>query len=263
MNKKIFFIFIFIFMLCPSSPAQTLQDLFSAGEKYYNQGRYQDAITQYEKAVEIDPDFAPAYNSLGLAHQAIGTRVTDIIWFFRVATDLDPEFTDARVNLCRIYAEADQFENARDACLTALEIEPNLGSAELQLAWIYLTGLQQPDKAVLYFRRVLQKVQEPSVYFGLGMAYVQAGDSARVLETITTLRGMGEHDFATQLEDAQRAQSAPAAPSQPSAVSLPQRTSGTLIEAHAPSPPPPPQQTSPVSGQMRIRLKGSLFGSDQ
>ena len=264
--KRIFLIIpIGITLLCSSGAAGTLQELYNSGEKFYQQGQYQKAISEYEQVVEMNPDFAPVYNSLGLAHQAIGTRMTDVIWFFRVATDLDPEFTDAHVNLCRVYAEAGQFENARNACLSALEISPNLGSAELQLAWIYLSGLHQPSKAIRYFQRVLDKVQEPSVYFGLGLAYVNSQDSARALETITVLRSMGEYDFATQVEDALRSKSTAPVPSQPSDVDMPQRTKGTLIEAQPPPPLPPPssQKDTPVSGQMRIRLKGSLFGSDE
>ncbi len=253
----------FISFVPSEGSAATLQDLYAAGQEYYEQGQYQQAIEQYEKAVEINPNFAPLYNALGLAHQETATPLSDVIWFFKVATDIDPEYTEAYVNLCRAHAEAQQFEKARDACLAALEIVPTMGSAELQLAWVYLMGLKQPAQAIRYFQSVLAKVREPSVYYGLGLAYVEAGDHARALETITTLRGLEEHDFATRLEDFLRSQTAAPGTQEPSQISLPQRTEGTLIEARPPTPQPPPARSAPVSGQMRIRLQGSLFGSDE
>ena len=37
------------------------QDHFKAGLKWYEQGRFENSIEQYDKAIELKPDFAQAY----------------------------------------------------------------------------------------------------------------------------------------------------------------------------------------------------------
>jgi tetratricopeptide (TPR) repeat protein len=43
---------------------------FLLGGAYFGQQDYPKAIREYEKSVELAPDFAPAYNLLGYAHRA-------------------------------------------------------------------------------------------------------------------------------------------------------------------------------------------------
>jgi tetratricopeptide (TPR) repeat protein len=45
---------------------------FLLGGAYFGQQKYGQAIREYEKAVEIEPEYAPAYNLLGYAHRANG-----------------------------------------------------------------------------------------------------------------------------------------------------------------------------------------------
>jgi tetratricopeptide (TPR) repeat protein len=44
------------------------------GHIYYNHGRYQDALAQYEAALAIDPRSADAHYRAGLAWQALGRQ---------------------------------------------------------------------------------------------------------------------------------------------------------------------------------------------
>ena len=42
------------------------------GLRYYFAGKYDDAIAEYRKALELDPDFAPAHWHLGWAYEQAG-----------------------------------------------------------------------------------------------------------------------------------------------------------------------------------------------
>ena len=238
---------------------QTLRDYYEKGEIEYQRGNYQKAIQEYEKAVDLDPNFAPVYNALGLAHQAMQDKLSDVVWFFKVAVDIDPQFADAYHNMCRAYYQAGKHNEAEQACRKAMAINPDILSAKLSLAWIYLVGKQQPADAVLYFNQVLEKIQSPMIYFGLGLAYAQSGDRARVLEVITVLRNQGENNLAAQLE---RSIMTPMQPQMPEnfsqfALPAPQNTS-RLIEA-APKPQPKvPEDSAPQAATMKIRLRGTL-----
>jgi len=250
---------------CPTARAGQLEDFFKKGQQAYAQGKYEKAIEWYEKVVEVNENFAPAYHNLGLAHQAAGTPLRDVVWFFQVAEKLDPANPAISVDLCKVYFEARALDEAEQACRHALELDPTSGSAQLTLAWVYLTGEKQPYDAIYYFKKVLERVQNPMIDFGLGMAYVQAGENALALEMITTLRSDGENDLAMQLENALRSMEETSASPETAAASsheMPQRQKGLLIQSSSPTP-VPQRRRAPVSGQMQIRLKGRLFDANE
>ncbi|HPB67556.1 MAG TPA: tetratricopeptide repeat protein [Candidatus Omnitrophota bacterium] len=255
-----FMVFLLAFNPVSVSAQQPLQEFYERGEAAYRQGNYKKAVQEYEKAVEIDPNFAPAYNALGLAHQAMQDKLSDVIWLFKVAVEIDPQYADAYHNMCRAYYQAGKHNEAEQSCRKALAVNPDMLNAKLSLAWIYLVGKQQPADAVLYFQQVLTKIQSPMIYFGLGLAYAQSGDRPRVLEVITALRNQGENNLATQLERSMMTPAQPQLPEEFSRFSLPvSPNTSRLIES---TPKPQPSITEDSSAQqfptMKIRLRGTL-----
>jgi len=246
----------------PDPAIYQLRERFEKGHAAFNSGDYKGAIEYFEQAVEINPDFAPVYNSLGLAHHAINAKLSDVIWLFKVAVDISPNYYEPHNNMCKIYYQEGEAALAEKACLAALKINPNLLNSQLYLAWIYLLGKSQPREAVIYFKKVLTHLQRPMVYFGLGVAYSMNGDRAEVLEVITTLRGMQEEHLALQLETTLRSYEDPSSVSHPALMPMqltrPQRQSSQIIGASQ-APVSVPRPTSqPVSGSSRIRLRGTL-----
>lgn len=266
-RMKYFYIFItFLFLFAgkgEAALAPEAQDLFKKGFQAYQDGQYGTAIWHYEKVVDIDPNFAPVYNMLGLAHQKNGAPLSDVVWYFRVASDIDPRNEEAYENLCRFYYQARQFRECEAACKKLLELNPGAGSAKMQLAWNYLVGLRQPAEAIHYFKEVSIFVKEPVVYFGLGMAYAQNEDYAEALEMITKLRSMGADEFAVQLENVTRAASYSPAVGPQRMMIFPEKT-GTIVGAQTPVEKPPmapdstSQEPSQAVGTMRVRLRGTL-----
>ena len=255
-------------LICsPVAADEELQKNFLQGQKAYEAGDYQKAIDSYEKVVEIDPNFAPVFNALGLAYQGLNAQISDIIWFYKVATDIDPKYVDAYTNTCRAYYEAEDGDSAVIACQKAIQMAPSNASARLTLAWTYLRLKQQPNEAIHYFEEVLKVTQAPAIYFGLGMAYVMRGDTAQTLEIITKIRTMGHEEFAAQLESLIRTAYAPvqqpSAPAMQEPVALPQRQAGTLISSMPTASVPTgnaSDEATPISsdGLMHVRLRGKL-----
>lgn len=257
--------------LAPLSPAMALEknsahqlrEYFEEGTKAYHEGRYAQAIEYYEKVVEIDPDFAPVYNVLGLTHREMNARLSDIMWFFKEAVAIDPKYAPAHNNMCKMYYQLGDYDKAEGSCLKAVSSDPSLGQAQLTLAWIYLVGKSQPGQAVHYFNQVLKKVQKPRIYFGLGVAHSLKGDHAQVLDIITILRGLNEDEMAAQLESALLPDGKPELFTK--FIPLPRRQSGKLIPAASPKIRRPaagragkvPAESS-ADELMRVRLKGKL-----
>lgn len=65
-------------------------------------GNVQGAIDQYQKAVEINPDFADAYLDLGMAYTKLG-QTDDAIGEYQAAIQIEPNMLDAHSNLAVAY----------------------------------------------------------------------------------------------------------------------------------------------------------------
>jgi len=58
--------------MTPVPETEEVADDFTLGNLCLQQGRYNDAIAAYQKAVQRDPSFADAWNKLALAYQDAG-----------------------------------------------------------------------------------------------------------------------------------------------------------------------------------------------
>jgi len=267
-NKKIFVVtvlFLVTFMaLSRPCLSQDFRSLFQKGVEDYSRGNYPEAIKNLQAAIEINQNFAQAYNYLGMSHIQNNSPLEETVWCFQQAADIDPKFAEAHSNMCRAYYQNEKHDEAEAACLKALEIDPNHLSAKMSLAWVYLLGKPQPESAVKYFSEVLEKAKYPTIYFGLGMACSQSGDHARVLEIVTALRGMKQDELAQQLESTIRTYQMPDPGQLPPGLPPSHAGEDGRLIGSAPKPAPMTPSFSDDSGgerkvgTMRIRLKGKL-----
>ena len=49
-----------------------VDQFFDEGNKLTDEGRYSEAIEEYDKAIELDPNFAPAIARRGFAYSLMG-----------------------------------------------------------------------------------------------------------------------------------------------------------------------------------------------
>ena len=67
-----------------------------------NQGRFEEAIKEYQTAIKLKPDYAKAYNNLGTAYYDRG-RLDEAIKEYQTAIKLQPDYADAHRNLALAY----------------------------------------------------------------------------------------------------------------------------------------------------------------
>jgi len=187
-------------------PIPAIQQLFMAGQQAFEEGRYQDAINQFEAVIELNNGFAAAYYALGMVYQEISEDPRYPLWYFETAIEIDPSYAPAYDVLCRSYYQLQNYYDAEVICHKALDLNPDFLSSKMSLAWVYLVGYSDPDRALPYFEQVVEKIQNPAVYFGLGMAYAMLEENARAVDIITYLRAQGAEDFAIHLEAMLRSQ---------------------------------------------------------
>ena len=83
-----------------------------SGTSLYEAGRYPEALRELLRAYKINPRNPAITNALGLTYHARGR--SDLgIKYLNESLALDPNFTEARTNLVRIYIETKDYKSAQ------------------------------------------------------------------------------------------------------------------------------------------------------
>ena len=171
----------------PDAPAPDLY--YYVGETYRGQGDYRNARDAYQKAINRDSAFAPAF--LGRARANLGLDPNaEIINDLNEAINLDSNFAEAYIARGAYLVENNP-SAAKTDLETALEITPDSALAYLYLADAQL-NLGENDAALesATHANELDMTLVP-VYLTLARAYITTGQTAlavSVLQTYTIFR---------------------------------------------------------------------------
>ena len=105
------------------------------GTAFYEKGEIENAITEYEAAVALRPDYEEAHFNLGTA-LIQKNNPDDAIAEFQAALRLDPNHAQAHINLATALVQMGDPASAIAHLQTALKIDPTNIEANHNLAWI-------------------------------------------------------------------------------------------------------------------------------
>ncbi len=116
-------------------------------------GQYEAAIAHYRQALQIQPNYAGAYDGMGAALADRG-QLVQALAYFRAALKLQPDFADAHYDLANALLRSDQTELAIAHYQRALELQPDYAQAHCKLADTLL-GLGRPAEALAHYEKAL------------------------------------------------------------------------------------------------------------
>jgi tetratricopeptide (TPR) repeat protein len=151
-------------------------------------GKVDEAISQDELAVQTNPEYAEAQYSLGGALLQKG-RVDDAISHYQQALQLNPDFAAAHSELAGTLLQKGRAAEAISHFQKALQLTPSNPSLQNNLAWLLATSpeasLRDGDKAVALARQAstLTGGQNPVVLHTLAAAFAEAGRFSEAVET--------------------------------------------------------------------------------
>jgi len=138
------------------------------------EGRLDDATSHYERAIGLQPDYAPAYNNLGTALRAKG-RLAEAAAAYRHAIALRGEYPEAHYNLANVLTDegkaaeaAEHFRVALRSMSGSADVHNNLGIA--------LVAEGKRDEAIDEFRAaVAEDPASPKSHRNLADVLASAG----------------------------------------------------------------------------------------
>ncbi len=107
-----------------------------AGCLCLHMGRPDEAIRHLTEAIEIQPDFAPAYNNLGTAHKARGA-LSDAVTCYLKAIELDPTYAEPYSNLGNVLKQGGDSRKALQYYTKALQLNPAFFDAHMNVGHLY------------------------------------------------------------------------------------------------------------------------------
>lgn len=113
-------------------------------------GRTDEAAAHYARAIALQPDYAPAYNNLGVLQRASG-HVDDAIATYERALQQKGDYPDAHYNLANALLERGRPQEAAEHFRIALQSIPDSAGAANNLG-IALSAQNRPSDAVAAFQ---------------------------------------------------------------------------------------------------------------
>ena len=127
---------------------------FHLGVVYHQQGLFDAAIVEYQKAIRLNLNNVEAYNNLGLIYIKQG-KLDLAIAEFKRAIEIKLDYAEAHYNLGTIYLEQGKREEAVAALKKTIAIDPNDADAHNNLGFAYAKE-GRLSEAMLAFQKAIQ-----------------------------------------------------------------------------------------------------------
>ena len=137
----------------------------SLAQAYAIKGSYDEAISQYNAAINADPENVSSYIGLGNSYYKKGMNA-EAIKALEKAVEIKPYWADCRCNLGAAYSLASLHDKAVEEFIQAININPNYAAA----------------------------------HYGLGIAYISAGNLEKAADQIEILNEL-DSNFAKKLQN--------------------------------------------------------------
>ncbi len=124
------------------------------GTVYASAGQFDSAVTNYNRAVKLNPNFADAYNHRGIAYRNLG-QLNQAVCDYTKAIELKPNYTEAYNNRGVAYDKLGQLEQSICDYDKSIELNPKLAEAYNNRANTY-AKIGQFDRAIFDYTRAIK-----------------------------------------------------------------------------------------------------------
>lgn len=174
--------------------SQRAQSYFSIGHENISEGKFDQAINNFNSAIELEPNMAEAYNCRGIAYRNIG-RYELAIEDFSAALDLDHSMAASYNNRGLSYFNIDDYDKALSDFSFAIQLYPSLGNAFYNRGNLY-ASIGFHEKAISDYDLAIKNNPSFSVaYNNRGLSYLELGDNLCAIEDFNKALELNEKLF--------------------------------------------------------------------
>jgi len=169
MIKKAHILILLPFMITASIQAQSAKQFFKAGEDFAKAENYTDAIAQFTKALELDPDYEKAYIERASAFSMSGDHKS-------AAKDYDRALVFEAKDAELFYLSGNEYHlfgnnpRALERLNVAIQMKGNFLEA-YRVRWAVNIALMRYEEALVDAKRCLKLKDDERAYYNLAQVY--------------------------------------------------------------------------------------------
>jgi tetratricopeptide (TPR) repeat protein len=158
------------------------------GSILLGRGQVDEAISRFQKAVDLRPENAPAQGNLAKAFLQKG-QVAEAMLHYRKLLEVQPDNVEARNILGTVLIQQGRVREAIDQWQEALAMQSENGNAKSNLAWVFAT---HPEESVRNGTRAVQLAEQalklsrgknPIIFRTLAAAYAESRRFSEAVDT--------------------------------------------------------------------------------
>jgi protein O-mannosyl-transferase len=153
---------------------------YNLGQILFEDGKFAEAMTEYKKALQINPDYVEAVNSLGLALAGLG-RTEEAKTEFEKALRMNPNYVKAHNNLGLVLAGLGRTEEAMAQYREALRIDPRCAEAHNNLGNVWVNTGRFAEAVAEYREALGINPRYAEAHSNLGFALANLGRMAEAI----------------------------------------------------------------------------------
>jgi superkiller protein 3 len=163
-----------------TADALSAEDYFLKGNNACENKLYKSAIEYYQKAIDINPNDAAAYNNMGLAYDYL-QNYDEAIRCFQKAIAIDPNSVNAYYNMGIAYYNLGNYREAIRCYKKAIAIDPNDAAAYNNMGSAY-ADLEDYREAIRCYKKAIAidpndaAAYYNAAYYNMGNAYANLED---------------------------------------------------------------------------------------
>jgi len=170
---------------------------FNLGVVFAQKGQLDAAMVEFQKALEINPNYAEAHYNLGIALSQKG-QMDEAVAQFQKTLAIKPNFAEAYSSLGNVLVQKGQVDEAIAQYQRALEINPNYAEAHYYFGNA-LVQKGRVDAAIVEFQKALEiNPNYADAHNNLGVALLQKGQVDEAIAQFQEVVRLNPHDSTAQ-----------------------------------------------------------------
>lgn len=149
-------------------------------------GRYQEAIFEYKKAIELDGMYHDPWSNIAVAY-SMNKEIDKAIESLRKAISICPMYPEAYNNLGSLFLEKKEYEAAERALKGAIKLRNYYGKAHFNLARVYEIKKDYKNAFHSLKNAINGDLDAPEAFFKLGNISLLAGEFAEGIKAFEWL----------------------------------------------------------------------------